>query len=271
MKATQKKALVLGGIILLSPVCLMAGFFDPFVIDILQEFNSGQQLIQETEMLLNLQQELSTMQYNIRAFPTRLKTSFQGFTQPFYRPNTGDLFGETGSWRDVMNNADPSYGTVKSGWESSGVSLRPSSLFQNSRINSTGLNSLSHVEVTDAAGINAVQTVNSIRSQQPTNEKAIQALQQNCLAGNNDTAAMQANCAAASGILAAQTGQATNALLAAAVDVNAAQAKTERDREARRVNFESRVLEYQATEPTGVDLSPDTSRNFQFIFGGSGQ
>jgi hypothetical protein len=45
--------------------------------------------------------------------------------------------------------------------------------------------------------------------------------------------------------------------------------KAERDREARRVNFESRVLEYQATEPTSVHLSPDRLRNFQFNFGGN--
>ena len=269
MKATYQKALAIGGMVLLSPVYLMAGFFDPFVIDVVQEWNSGQQLIQEAEMLLNIKQQVDTMRYNIQAFPTRLKTSFQGFTQQFYRPNTGNLFGETGSWRDVMSNSNSSYGAVKNGWESSGVSLNPTSLFQNHPVNSSGLNSLAHVEMTDAAGINAIETVNSIRSQQPTNEKAIQALQQNCLAGANDTAAMQANCATASGILAVQTGQATNALLAAAVDVNTAQMKTERDREARRVNFESRVLEYHATEPTSVDLSTDSLRNFQFNFGGN--
>ena len=50
----------------------------------------------------------------------------------------------------------------------------------------------------------------------------------------------------------------------------AAQMKPERDREARRRNFEERVRKYQATEPTSVDLSTDHSRNFDFNFGRSG-
>jgi hypothetical protein len=52
---------------------------------------------------------------------------------------------------------------------------------------------------------------------------------------------------------------------------SAAQMKTERDREARRRNFESRVRKYQATEPTSVDLSTDSLRHFDFNFGAQNQ
>lgn len=270
MKLNQKRTAILTAAVLLGSVTALAipGIPD-LVIDLIQEANSGRQLIQDAQMLANLVQQAQMAKANMLAFPARLKTSFQGATQQLYRPSTGNLFGETGTLGSVISNANSSYGAVKSGWDSSGVVLHPTSLFQNHLVNSSGLNNLAHVEISDAAGINALQTVNSVRSQQPTNENAIKSLQQSCLDGTNDTAAMQANCAAASGILNAQTGQATNALLAAVVDVSTAQLKTERDREARRVNSESRVREYQATEATSVKLDPDHWRNFNFNFGGN--
>jgi hypothetical protein len=234
MKLNQKRTAILTAAVLLGSVTALAipGIPD-LVIDLIQEANSGRQLIQDAQMLANLVQQAQMAKANMLAFPKHLKTSFQGATQQLYRPSTGNLFGETGTLGSVISNANSSYGAVKSGWDSSGVVLHPTSLFQNHLVNSSGLNNLAHVEISDAA------------------------------------AAMQANCAAASGILNAQTGQATNALLAAVVDVSTAQLKTERDREARRVNSESRVREYQATEATSVKLDPDHWRNFNFNFGGN--
>ena len=239
------------------------------VWDPIQDGHMVQALAHDLQNIALLSQALQTMQYNMRAFPSRVKGTFAGYTQPFYHPTAGNLFGETASWANTVARGLHTYSEDKKAWDESGVPLNPTSLFANKLLNSNGLNRLAHVEISDAAGINAFQTVNAVRSQQSLNEAALQKLQQSCLAADNDTAAMQANCATASGLLNAQTGQTTNALLAAAVDVNTAQMKTERDREARRVNFESRVLEYQATEPTSVNLSPDSLRNFQFNLGGN--
>jgi hypothetical protein len=263
-------ALVLVGSLAAFP--LSAGLIPglpELVWDPIQDGHMIAALAHDAQMIAHLAQEVQVMQYNIRAFPSRVKGTFQGYAQPFYRPSTGNVFGETAAWANVAAHGLHTYEENRKAWEQSGIPLLPTSLFANKLLNSDGLNNLAHVEISDAAGINALQTVNSVRSQQPTNENAIKSLQQSCLDGANDTAAMQANCAAASGILNAQTGQATNALLAAVVDVSTAQLKTERDREARRVNSESRVREYQATEATSVKLDPDHWRNFNFNFGGN--
>ena len=266
MKSIHKKALAVGAVVLVVPGLLMASLFDGLVWDIPQELNSARQLVQEIQMVSNMIQQVQMMQYSIRAFPTRLKTSFQGFTQSFYRPNTGSLFGETADWANLMNTSSHSYGAVQNAWQKSGIAARPSSLFQNNLVNSTGLNSLAHTEIADAAGINAVQTVNAVRDQQALNERAIQQLQQSCLSEDNDTAAMQSNCATASGLLNAQTGQTTNALLTAVVDVATAQMKPMRDQEALRVNRESRSRDYLATEQTNGTLLSESMKNFKFQF-----
>jgi hypothetical protein len=266
MKLKYKRALAVGGAALLIPGAMTASLFDGLVWDIPQELNSARQLLQEVQMVQQMVQQVQMMQYNIRAFPSHIKAGFQGFMQPFYRPATGNLFGETQGWADMMNNSRHTYSGVRQGWESAGVSLRPSSLFRNNLVNSNGLNSLANVEIADAAGVNAVQTVNTLRDQQPVNQAAIERLQASCLQTANDTEAMQSNCASATGILNAQAAQTTNALLSSVVDLNAAQTKEMRDREARRVNFESRTLEYQATESTGVSLSQRGWRNFRFQF-----
>jgi hypothetical protein len=265
----QGVALALVGTLAVFPLSagLIPGVPD-LVWDPIQDGHMVQALAHDVQNIAILSQALQTMQYNIRAFPSRVKGTFEGYAQPFYYPTAGNLFGETASWANTVARGLHTYADDKKAWDDSGVPLKPTSLFANKLLNSNGLNSLAHVEISDAAGINAFQTVNGVRSEEPLNEAAIQKLQESCLNANNDTAAMQANCTAASGILNAQTGQTTNALLAAGVDVNTTQLKTERDREARRLNFESRVLEYQATEPTSVDLSTDSLRNFQFNFGG---
>lgn len=261
---TKGIALILAGCLPLS-AGLIPGVPDIFW-DPIQSGHMATALAHDLQMISHLAQEVQVMEYNIRAFPSAVKYKFQGYTQPFYRPMTGDIFGETAAWTSTAAGALHTYQAAQDAWKKTGVPLNPSPLLRNHLLNSSALNRLANVEISDAAGINALQTVNALRDQQPQNESAIQNLQTNCLAGTNDTQAMQANCTSAAGILNAQSSQATNALLSSLVDLNSAQLKQTRDQDATRINRESRVLEYEATEPTNAVLSTDSMRHFKFKF-----
>jgi hypothetical protein len=260
-------AMVLVGSLAAFPLSagLIPGLPD-LVWDPIQDGHMVTALAHDLQMIAQLAQEVQMMQYNIRAFPSQVKGTFRGYTQPFYRPSTGNVFGETAAWANMAAGALYSTQEVRNAWEQSGVRLNPSPLLRNNLLNSTAVNRLANVEISDAAAINALQTVNAVRNQQSVNESAIRNLQSNCLNSSNDTQAMQANCASATGILNAQSAQTTNALLSSVVDLNAAQIKQRRDEEAKRINRESRVLEYQATERTNAVFSPDAMRRFKFQF-----
>lgn len=260
-------ALVLAGYAAAVPLTagLIPGLPD-LVWDPIQDGHMVTALAHDLQMISHLAQEVQVMQYNIRAFPAHVKGTFQGYAQPFYHPITSNVFGETAAWADMMADGLHTYQQAQEAWKKSSAPLNPSPLLENHLLNSSALNRLANVEISDAASINALQTVNAVRNQQTLNDAAIRSLQTNCLTSTNDTQAMQSNCASAAGILNAQSAQTTNALLSSVVDLSTAQAKQARDQEARRINRESKVLEYQATESTNAELSVEGIRHFKFSF-----
>src|SRR4051794_32301012 len=99
-------AIVLAGSIAAFPLSagLIPGLPD-LVWDPIQDGHMVSALAHDLQMISQLTQEVQVMQYNIRAFPSRVKGTFQGYTQPFYRPSTGNVFGETAAWANMAAGA----------------------------------------------------------------------------------------------------------------------------------------------------------------------
>jgi hypothetical protein len=235
------------------------------VWDPIQEGHMLTALAHDLQNIAILSRQLESMEYNLRAFPSRVKGTFKGYAPPFSRPVAGNLFGETALWADMAAHRLHAAHDVQNAWEES-VPLKPSALWHNKLLSGDGRSRLADVEIADAAAINALQTNNLLRDQESVNESAILNLQASCLDADNNSEAMQANCASATGILNAQSVQTTNALLMSMTDIHLAQLKHRRDQEARRINHEAKMLDYQAKEQTNAVFSPDSMRRFQFQF-----
>jgi hypothetical protein len=146
-------------------------------------------------------------------------------------------------------------------WGSTTVSLQPSALLMgNDLLRSTSAT----VGMADTAAGNAAHDMKESDAQLRDNQTAISNLQGACAAGGQSQA-MQLSCVSAAGIVSAQSQQTTNALISSLLNVQAAQLKFERDKQAAALNFQSKVLEYWETEPVSLATSSRDLQNLKLF------
>jgi hypothetical protein len=228
----------------------------PFLLptfDATQAINMGKTILQEAQMISAMQSQLQTIKTSLQYLPQNVKSRFVGFSQQFYRPQTGNVFGETASWTNAASSANGQ----NSAWQQAVTRLHTNSgFYQGQQVgNSADLSRLAGIEISDGAGPVAMQTVGSIRASQTQNQNALQQLQNTCFSDANNTPVMQANCAVGVGILETQSLQQANALSTIQAEQAVIQNLRQRNQDAKDLNFRNDVATWVQTEPTEVRMS----------------
>lgn len=260
--STNKSRLLftLSGIFLAGSSALIAGLIPglpDIVWDPIQEGHMMSALAHDVENISVISRQLQMMETNAVSLPYSVRSRFQGFYQPFTRPSSmGNIFGETAIWAQAASGSLNTIEAAQGAWTHATPPIVASPLLASNQYRAAEVKSrLAGVEISDAAAVNAIQTVNGLRANSEVNGNAIRAYQSDCLAANNLTTAAQQNCASAGALLGVQSAQSTNALLASQIDLLLANVKRQRDDQAIRLNYESQVLNYRASESEVAPLS----------------
>jgi hypothetical protein len=245
----KKRLIAIGAIIAAIPLAALAQFFGPqWVIDTTQAAHAAQEIAQAGQELSILEQEIQMAEANIRFFPQNVKARWMSLMQPFYHPNTANIFGETRGWANAIGSLAPA-GSYTQAWQTSTISPNVSPLLSQYQVGQTSkMAQLASVDIADSAGPVAMQTIGSVRGNQPADQAALQALEQSCADDANNAEVQQQNCAVAAQLFTAQTQETANALLVSELEQQVYNTKRQRDQDAEQVRADSAWLNVHATQ-----------------------
>jgi hypothetical protein len=198
------------------------------------------QLVQTYQMISN---QYNQMLWMAKMVPVNMADRYRAMATPWGLSSATNIYGTTGGWLIGINSglAVPAgYSEATQSLESYGSALGNIPADQLSRVKTN----YSTVELTDAANLNAIQTIGQMRANAPAVETAIQNLEDDSLSAdpamNTEMAVL--NKINAANMVNVRNTQDTNKLLVALAEEQIVDAKRKRDAEAQSINYHIRFM-----------------------------
>jgi hypothetical protein len=198
------------------------------------------QLVETYEMIRN---QYNQMLWMAKMVPVNMAARYRALATPWGLSSATNTYGTTGGWITGINSGldvPAGYSEATQTLESYGASLGNIPADQLSRIKTN----YATVELTDAANLNAIQTIGQLRANAPAVETAIQNLENDSLSAdpamNTEMAVL--NKINAANMVSVHNTQDANKVLVALAEGQIVDAKRKRDAEAQAINDHIRFM-----------------------------
>jgi type IV secretion system protein TrbJ len=180
---------------LILPARLLAQFggvvFDPtswgelvrqYVAQLQQFARQGLQLQQEIQSAENSLAQLRQAIKQAEHFGS--KQLWQSVSNQMWHDQAQNVLGETVQWNAAINGAQPQ---ASAAWLNASTLLKTPAWLQGQIPTSPNVSDVATVEVADTTSVNSIRTLADLRNAQVTNEQALQKLENDALAEDDDS------------------------------------------------------------------------------------
>ena len=228
------------------------------------------QLQQFARQGLQLQQEVQTAQNSLAQLQQAIKQAeyygskqfWQSVSNQMWRDQAQNVMGETAQWNSAINGAVPQ---APAAWLNATTFLKPTGWLQGQLPTSPNVSDVATVEVADTTSVNTIRTLADLRNAQVTNEQALQKLEADALAEDDDSNVQvkQLNLEAAGTVQMLRNQQNVIDVLGYQLEQQMIANKPMRDGMAATLSRYSDMYSYSQNEPTAMATPRSTFAAYQ--------
>lgn len=228
------------------------------------------QLQQYVRQGLQLQQEIQTAENSLAQLKQAIKQAeyfgtkqfWQSVSNQMWRDQAQNVMGETTQWNLAINGAAPQ---APAAWLNATTILKQPLWLQGQAPTSPNVSDVATVEVADTTSVNSIRTLADLRNAQVTNEQALQQLEADALAEDDDSNVQvkQLNLQAAGTVQMLRSQQNVINVLGYQLEQQMIANKPMRDGMAATLSRYSDMYGYQQNEPTAMASPSNTFTAYQ--------